>query len=116
MSCLVVHDLWVSGQRYVECSIALGIQRAGQVAGPKERMAQKLDKGRPTLMGGARVMRRGGWNRGMLGLYAGSFLTVSQYFAFQPFPFPALSSSLQQSHCLQRAFNWEHFDSAGCEA
>ena len=64
----------------------------------------------------AGVMRRGGWNRGMLGLYGGSFLTVSECFAFQPFPFPALSRSLQQSHCLQRAFDWEHFDSAGCEA
>lgn len=50
------------------------------------------------------------------GLLCGSFLTVSECFAFQPFPCPALSSLLQQSRCLQRAFSWEHFDSAGCEA
>lgn len=65
----------------------------------------------------ARVMSSGGWSQE--GCQAVMWIisdSIGVLLPSSPSLFPAFSSLLQQSRCLQLTFNWEHFDSAGCEA
>lgn len=64
----------------------------------------------------AKVMSGGSWSTEVLDCDVDHFWQYQSTFAFQPFPFSAYFSLLRQSYGLQRAFDSEHFDSAGCKS